>query len=118
LRAVIIGSFPPRGRGAARAARHQRRGGGYCVVQQLLVDATGTPFPRLLRELVLAPLGMARSTFENPLPEARWGQAATGHRAGGEVARGAHARERRLGIGSGSLPVPQPRRTSDFGLHL
>jgi CubicO group peptidase (beta-lactamase class C family) len=63
-------------------------GGGYCVVQQLLVDATSTPFPRLLRELVLEPLGMARSTFENPLPEARRGEAATGHRAGGKPVSG------------------------------
>ena len=44
-------------------------GGGYCVLQQLLMDVTGQPFAALLRELVLDPLGMRVSTFEQPLPE-------------------------------------------------
>jgi CubicO group peptidase (beta-lactamase class C family) len=66
-------------------------GGGYCVLQQLLVDLTGKPFPELARELVLDPLGMADSTYEQPLPEQLWGRAATGHRTGGRpVAGGWH----------------------------
>lgn len=69
-------------------AQPRYSGGGYCIAQQLLVDVTGIPFPQLMRELVLGPLGMTRSTYENPLPEARWDEAATGHRAGGRPVYG------------------------------
>lgn len=54
-------------------------GGGYCVLQQLLVDTTETPFPHFMHEQVLAPLGMSLSTYEQPLPKSRKGEAARGH---------------------------------------
>lgn len=62
----------------------QRRysGGGTTIVQQLLIDVLGEPFPAVMRELVLDPLGMRRSTFEQPLPVSRWGEAASGHWGG------------------------------------
>jgi CubicO group peptidase (beta-lactamase class C family) len=63
-------------------------GGGYCVLQQLLIDLTGREFPELLRELVLEPLGMRDSGYEQPLPQDRWGQAASGHRIGGAPVHG------------------------------
>jgi CubicO group peptidase (beta-lactamase class C family) len=53
--------------------------GGYCVVQQLLMDVTGKPFPELMHELVLAPAGMNESTFEQPLPNEWEAEAAVGH---------------------------------------
>ena len=59
-------------------------GGGYTVVQQLLVDVTGKPFPALMSELVLGPLGMTDSTFEQPLPTDLAGQAATAHGQDGQ----------------------------------
>jgi CubicO group peptidase (beta-lactamase class C family) len=43
-------------------------GGGYAVIQQLIADVTGQPFADAARTLVLEPLGMTRSTFEQPLP--------------------------------------------------
>ncbi len=63
-------------------------GGGYTVVQQLLEDVTGMPFPDLMRVRVLDPLGMTRSTYRQPLPEDRWQQAATGHRGDGTPVEG------------------------------
>jgi CubicO group peptidase (beta-lactamase class C family) len=69
-------------------SRWRYSGGGYTVLQQLLEDVTGTPFPALLRELVLDPLGMKHSTYEQPLPPARARTAATGHRASGEPVKG------------------------------
>src|SRR6185503_5559571 len=33
-------------------------GGGYVVAQQVLLDVTGVPLPKLMRDSVLAPLGM------------------------------------------------------------
>jgi CubicO group peptidase (beta-lactamase class C family) len=58
-------------------------GGGYTVLQLLLTDVTGMPFHALLRERVLEPMGMTLSTYESPLPEARWPEAATGYRPDG-----------------------------------
>jgi CubicO group peptidase (beta-lactamase class C family) len=54
-------------------------GGGYTVMQQTLVDVTGKSFPDLTRELVLAPIGMKQSGYENPLPKSREAEAATAH---------------------------------------
>jgi CubicO group peptidase (beta-lactamase class C family) len=87
LRQVLDGE-PPANTGPVRVnalpgTQFRYSGGGTTVVQQLLMDVTGLPFPRLMRELVLDPLGMQPSTYEQPLPEARWADAASGHRTGG-----------------------------------
>ena len=50
--------------------KFQYAGGNYLIVQQILVDVTGEPFPDLMRELVLQPLHMVHSTFEQPIPDA------------------------------------------------
>lgn len=63
-------------------------GGGFCVMQQLLIDVTGKPFPRLMQENVLSRIGMLNSTYEQPLPPQRLAQAATGHRFKGEIVQG------------------------------
>jgi CubicO group peptidase (beta-lactamase class C family) len=54
-------------------------GGGTTVQQLLLTEVTGRPFPELMRDLVLAPAGMTRSTYEQPLPPPREGEAAHAH---------------------------------------
>ena len=59
-------------------------GGGYTVVQQLMIDVTGKPFPRLMSDLVLGPLGMTDSTYEQPLPAALANRAASGHSSDGK----------------------------------
>ena len=59
-------------------------GGGYSVIQQLLIDVTGKPFPDLMQELVLGRLGMTSSTFRQPLPAERDAVAAIGHDVNGE----------------------------------
>ncbi len=56
-------------------------GGGYTVLQMLMEDVAERPFEELLRELVLEPLGMERSTFAQPLPERLQANAASGHRS-------------------------------------
>ncbi len=63
-------------------------GGGYTVVQQLLTDVTGKPFPALLAELVLRPLGMNDSSYDQPLPAERQLAAASGHRSNGTLLPG------------------------------
>jgi CubicO group peptidase (beta-lactamase class C family) len=59
-------------------------GGGYTVIQQLLIDVTGKPFPDLMQDLVLRRVGMTSSTFRQPLPAEREAAAATGHDVNGE----------------------------------
>lgn len=41
-------------------------GGGYCVVQKVVEDITGEPFETAMSHLVLQPLGMSRSSFQQP----------------------------------------------------
>jgi CubicO group peptidase (beta-lactamase class C family) len=56
-------------------------GGGYTVLQQLMVDVSGKPFPAYMRDNVLQPLGMTNSTYEQPLPPAHAAGTATGYHA-------------------------------------
>lgn len=59
-------------------------GGGYTVVQQAIVDRGGRPFADQLADTVLAPFGMRRSTFAQPLPQTMIRQAAQPHDADGK----------------------------------
>ncbi len=45
-------------------------GGGFTVMQQVVLDVTKVPFPTLLHDTELAPIGMTHSTYEQPLPAA------------------------------------------------
>ena len=63
-------------------------GGGYVVLQTLMSDVTGEPFPQIMRELVLQPAGMTHSTYEQPLPKDRAAEVATPYRANGEPVKG------------------------------
>ena len=53
-------------------------GGGYTVMQQLVIDVTGKPFPQYMTETVLAPAGMTSSTYQQPPPPDRAAQTASG----------------------------------------
>ncbi len=44
-------------------------GGGYTLLEQVMVDATGTPFIELMDDMILEPAGMVDSTFRSPLPQ-------------------------------------------------
>jgi CubicO group peptidase (beta-lactamase class C family) len=68
--------------------RFRYSGGGTTIAQLLLTDTERKPFPDIMRETVLAPLGMDESSYEQPPPAARARQAATGHKADGEVVPG------------------------------
>lgn len=63
-------------------------GGGFTLMQQMLIDATGKPFPEFIQETVLGPLGMTESTCQQPLPESLWRQAASAHDGNGVVIQG------------------------------
>jgi CubicO group peptidase (beta-lactamase class C family) len=69
-------------------SRFRYAGGGYAVLQQLLIDVLGRPFPYIVRDAVFIKLDMSESTFEQPLPQALAGRAASGHRPSGSVLTG------------------------------
>jgi CubicO group peptidase (beta-lactamase class C family) len=61
-------------------------GGGFCVLQQALIDVGGKPFPKLMDELVLTPAGMKNSSFEQPLAKGSQPVAAVGNQKGSPIA--------------------------------
>lgn len=64
---------------AVPGSAYHYSGGGYEIAEALMQDATATPFPQLMRELVLDPLGMTASSFDLP-PDGRLAARATsGH---------------------------------------
>jgi CubicO group peptidase (beta-lactamase class C family) len=54
------------------------------VLQQVLHDVTGQDFADFMNGLVLAPIGMEHSTFQQPLPAAMEAVGAVGHGEEGE----------------------------------
>jgi CubicO group peptidase (beta-lactamase class C family) len=63
-------------------------GGGYVVVQKLLEDVTGQPFPKIMQEWVLGPAGMTHSTYEQPLPSKGRAEAAMPYAPDGQPIKG------------------------------
>jgi CubicO group peptidase (beta-lactamase class C family) len=91
--AQVLDGAPPANTGPVRVnlppgTVSRYSGGGFTVMQQLLTDVAGKPFPQLAAELVLRPMGMSDSTYEQPLPEDRRKMAASGHLPDGTVVPG------------------------------
>lgn len=72
----------------APGSRWRYSGGGITAMQLLMTDATGQPFPALMRALVLDKIGMTNSSYEQPVPAARAARAAVGHRRTGDPISG------------------------------
>lgn len=67
-------------------------GGGYTIIEQVLMDTSGKTFSKLLDDSVLQPWAMRHSTFNQPLSPQQLEQAAAPYRANGlPVAGGPHA---------------------------
>ncbi len=60
-------------------------GGGVMVLQLALTDAIGSPYPDILQGYVLGPVGMTRSTFEQPLSPEKDKNATRGHDGKGNI---------------------------------
>jgi CubicO group peptidase (beta-lactamase class C family) len=63
-------------------------GGGTTGMQLVLTDMTGETFPALMKRLVIDPIGMTSSTYEQPLPASRGAEAAAAHEADGTMTPG------------------------------
>src|SRR5262249_9653163 len=65
-------------------SKQRYSGGGFMILQQLMIDVTGKPFPQTMRELVLDKLGLQDSTYEQPLPPSRAAAMASGRDVNGD----------------------------------
>jgi CubicO group peptidase (beta-lactamase class C family) len=63
-------------------------GGGFTVMQQLVLDVAKEPSPKLLHDTVLVPIGMTHSTYQQPLPSDRRAMAAMPYTASGTAVPG------------------------------
>ena len=63
-------------------------GGGYTIMQQMVMDIEGKSFPAILKEKVLQPLDMNNSTYDQPLQGEQLKMAATGYLPDGKMTKG------------------------------
>jgi CubicO group peptidase (beta-lactamase class C family) len=60
-------------------------GGGTTIMQQAMIDVEGRPFPEIMEDKVLRPLGMMSSSYEQDMSPDRFKLAASGHSDGKPV---------------------------------
>ncbi len=63
-------------------------GGGFTIMQLLLEDVSAKPFPQLLNELVLKPIGMTQSAFAQPPSGTMTANIASAHSRDAKVVSG------------------------------
>jgi CubicO group peptidase (beta-lactamase class C family) len=91
--AQVLDGLPPANSAPIRVdilpgSKWRYSGGGYTVMQQMLIDILGRPFPEIMKETVLKPAGMTSSTYEQPLPPERLAESAVGYRSAGTPVAG------------------------------
>ena len=84
----ILKGEPPSNVGPVLIARppltaYKYSGGGITLVQLLITDALKRPFPAVMHDTVLAPIGMRHSAYEQPLSAERDQHAARAHNRNG-----------------------------------
>jgi CubicO group peptidase (beta-lactamase class C family) len=89
----VLDGAPPANTGPIRVdttpgALWRYSGGGFTIMQQLMIDVSGTPFPRFMQETVLGPIGMTGSSFDQPQPASRAALTASGYYADRTPVRG------------------------------
>jgi CubicO group peptidase (beta-lactamase class C family) len=81
-------------------------GGGFTIMQMMVVDVTKEPYPKFLHDTVLKPIGMTHSTYEQPLPTEMRAMAATPYDGkGNAVAGGAHTYPEMAAAGLWTTPT-------------
>jgi CubicO group peptidase (beta-lactamase class C family) len=100
--AIVIAAEP--------GSRWNYSGGGYTIMQQMLIDVTHEPFPKLLHDTVLEPIGMTHSTYEQPLPDKFSSEAATPYDGkGSPIAGGPHTYPEMAAAGLWTTPTDLAR---------
>jgi CubicO group peptidase (beta-lactamase class C family) len=82
--AQILNGQPPSNVGPVLFTRPPYRackysGGGVLIMQLALTDLVGQPFDQIMQNMLLKPLGMSESTYQQPLPESLAQHAAHAH---------------------------------------
>lgn len=92
LRQILEGVKPansaPIGVDMTPGEKFRYAGGGYVILQQMMMDVTGMPFPELMQKLVLQKLDMKDSNFQQPLSPVLAFRAAAGHLPNGAEIKG------------------------------
>ncbi len=86
-------------------------GGGITVMQLAAIDVTHRPFDKLMQELVLDPLEMKHSTYEQPLPRDWRSQSAVAHNGGKPIDGKWHVYPEKAAAGLWTTP-------SDLGRYI
>jgi CubicO group peptidase (beta-lactamase class C family) len=89
----LLDGLPPTNTKAVRVentpgAAWKYSGGGTTIIQLAMTDVTGEAFPALMKRLVLDPVGMRNSAFEQPLSAAKQKLAAAAHKSNGKLVPG------------------------------
>ena len=96
---------PPVRRELSPGSEFRYSGSHYALLQQLLTDVTGTPFDELMATLVLEPVRMADSSYDQAFPYEHSERAARGHAGGTPVPGGWHTQPEMAGAGLWSTPL-------------
>jgi len=94
---------------AAPGVNWKYSGGGYTIMQQVLIDATKESFQKLLHDSVLAPIGMSHSTYEQPLPPSFENSATPYDSDGKAIDGGAHTYPEMAAAGLWTTPTDLAR---------
>ena len=91
---------------AVPGSAYHYSGGGYEIAEALMQDVTGKPFPKVMQDLVLCPIGMTASSFAQPLDAVLAAKAASGHFSDGKELPGQwHAFPEHAAAGLWSTPT-------------
>ena len=91
---------------AVPGSAYHYSGGGYEIAEALMQDVTGKPFPKVMQDLVLCPIGMTASSFAQPLDAVLAAKAASGHFSDGKELPGRwHAFPEHAAAGPWSTPT-------------
>jgi CubicO group peptidase (beta-lactamase class C family) len=91
---------------AVPGSGYRYSGGGYEIAEALMQDSTGKPFPQLMQDLVLGPMRMTDSSFDQPPSAAFAGRAVSGHFSDGrELPRRWHVFPEHAAAGLWSTPT-------------
>ena len=91
---------------AAPNVRWNYSGGGFTIMQQVVINVSKQPYPKLLQDTVLTPIGMTSSTYEQPLPANLRSKAATPYDGQGKpIPGGAHTYPEMAAAGLWTTPT-------------
>ncbi len=82
----------------------QYSGGGYTIMQQMMMDISGHPFPKIMEDNLLSPLGMKNSSYDQQFPNSRDRSFATAHIMGEPVTGNYHTYPEKAAAGLWTTP--------------